>query len=54
MSSSNKRNQLIAFIQVMPYLARRAVENKAVLGNGQAALEKRQVWAAIRKRLIGQ
>ena len=37
--------------QVMPYLARRAIENKAVLGNGQAAIERKQAWREIRKRL---
>ncbi|VDB99356.1 unnamed protein product [Peniophora sp. CBMAI 1063] len=37
--------------EVMPYLARRAIENKAVLGNGQAAIERRQAWREIRKRV---
>ncbi|KZV77589.1 FAD-linked oxidoreductase [Peniophora sp. CONT] len=39
--------------EVMPYLARRAVENKAVLGSGQAATERKQAWVSIRKRLLG-
>ncbi|KZV77590.1 FAD-linked oxidoreductase [Peniophora sp. CONT] len=39
--------------EVMPYLARRAIENKAVLGNGAAAIERKQAWAEIRKRLLG-
>lgn len=44
---------LLSGLQVMPYLARRAVENKAVLGNGAAALERKQAWAAMRKRFLG-
>ncbi|KAI0038960.1 FAD-linked oxidoreductase [Auriscalpium vulgare] len=42
-----------ALSEVMPYLSRRAIENKSVLGNGQAAEERKQVWAQIRKRLLG-
>ncbi|KAI0308759.1 FAD-linked oxidoreductase-like protein [Amylostereum chailletii] len=39
--------------QVMPYLARRAIENKAVLGNGQASVERRQALAELRKAWLG-
>jgi proline dehydrogenase len=42
-----------AACQVMPYLARRAVENKSVLGNGHAAEERRQAFDALWKRLFG-
>lgn len=37
----------------MPYLSRRAIENKSVLGTGHAALERREVFDALRKRLFG-
>lgn len=40
--------------QVIPYLARRAVENRTVLGGrGGAADERRIAGAEIRKRLFG-
>lgn len=37
----------------MPYLGRRAIENKSVLGTGSATNERRWAWAAIRKKLFG-
>ena len=37
----------------MPYLSRRAIENKSVLGNGAAAHERAQAWAGIKKKLFG-
>ncbi|OCH94220.1 FAD-linked oxidoreductase [Obba rivulosa] len=39
--------------EVMPYLSRRAIENKSVLGNGGAAQERQRAWAEIRKRILG-
>jgi len=42
-----------ALKEVMPYLSRRAIENKSVLGEGGAADERRRVGAAIRKRIFG-
>ncbi|TFK85682.1 FAD-linked oxidoreductase [Polyporus arcularius HHB13444] len=39
--------------EVMPYLSRRAIENKSVLGNGGAARERRRVASAIWTRLFG-
>ncbi|GBE78609.1 FAD-linked oxidoreductase [Sparassis crispa] len=39
--------------EVMPYLSRRAIENKSVLGNGAAADERRRAWAEISKRIFG-
>ncbi|KAI0063089.1 FAD-linked oxidoreductase [Artomyces pyxidatus] len=42
-----------ALEEVMPYLSRRAIENKSVLGNGQAAEERRQAWKQIWQRLFG-
>ncbi|KAF8588483.1 FAD-linked oxidoreductase [Ramaria rubella] len=39
---------------VMPYLSRRAIENKSVLsGEGGAVAERRRVGAEIRRRLLG-
>jgi len=38
---------------VMPYLSRRAIENKSVLGNGGAADERRRAGAEIWNRLFG-
>lgn len=40
-------------LQVMPYLSRRAIENKSVLGNGTAAEERKRAWAEIKKKLLG-
>ena len=38
----------------MPYLSRRAIENKSVLsGEGGAIAERRRVGAEIRRRLFG-
>lgn len=42
-----------ALSEVMPYLSRRALENKSVLGDGGAAVERRRAGAEIRKRLFG-
>ncbi|KAI0917811.1 hypothetical protein AcV5_003960 [Taiwanofungus camphoratus] len=39
--------------EVMPYLSRRAIENKSVLGNGGAAEERKRAGAEIWKRLFG-
>ncbi|KAH9949482.1 FAD-linked oxidoreductase [Amylocystis lapponica] len=39
--------------EVMPYLSRRAIENKSVLGNGGAADERRRAGAEIWQRLFG-
>ncbi|TDL22291.1 FAD-linked oxidoreductase [Rickenella mellea] len=38
---------------VMPYLSRRAIENKSVLGSGAAAAERRRAGAEIRTRVLG-
>ncbi|KAI0034966.1 FAD-linked oxidoreductase-like protein [Vararia minispora EC-137] len=40
-----------ALEEVMPYLARRAIENKSILGSGQALAEREQAWSAIRKHM---
>lgn len=37
----------------MPYLSRRAIENKSVLGNGGAVEERRRAGQLIRKKLFG-
>lgn len=42
-----------ALADVMPYLSRRAVENKSVLGDGGAAAERRRAAAEIYKKLLG-
>ncbi|KAF8603115.1 FAD-linked oxidoreductase [Ceratobasidium sp. AG-I] len=43
-----------ALSDVMPYLARRAIENQSVLGGeGGAAVERKMAGAQIRKRLLG-
>ncbi|KAI8983268.1 FAD-linked oxidoreductase [Trametes punicea] len=39
--------------EVMPYLGRRAIENKSVLGNGAAAEERRRAAAEIWGRMFG-
>ena len=39
--------------EVMPYLSRRAIENKSVLGNGGAAVERKRAASAILSRLFG-
>ncbi|KZT08999.1 FAD-linked oxidoreductase [Laetiporus sulphureus 93-53] len=42
-----------ALSEVMPYLSRRAIENKSVLGNGSAAEERKRASAEIWARLFG-
>ncbi|TFY60054.1 hypothetical protein EVJ58_g5387 [Rhodofomes roseus] len=42
-----------ALSEVMPYLSRRAIENKSVLGNGAAAEERKRAGELIWKRLSG-
>lgn len=39
--------------QVLPYLGRRAIENKSVLGEGAAQEERDRAWAEIKRRLFG-
>jgi len=36
----------------MPYLSRRAIENKSVLGSGRAAEERKQAFDALWQRLF--
>ncbi|KAI0344244.1 FAD-linked oxidoreductase [Trametopsis cervina] len=38
--------------EVMPYLSRRAIENKSVLGEGAAVEERKRAWEGIRARLF--
>ncbi|KAG6828858.1 hypothetical protein H0H92_006565 [Tricholoma furcatifolium] len=42
-----------ALTEVMPYLSRRAIENKSVLGEGAAEVERRRAAAEIKKRIFG-
>ncbi|KIY44062.1 FAD-linked oxidoreductase [Fistulina hepatica ATCC 64428] len=42
-----------ALSEVMPYLGRRAIENKTVLGAGGASAERRRAGEEIRKRIFG-
>ncbi|KAH9911649.1 FAD-linked oxidoreductase-like protein [Fomitopsis serialis] len=42
-----------ALAEVMPYLSRRAIENKSVLGDGAATEERRRAGELIWKRLFG-
>lgn len=42
-----------ALSEVMPYLSRRAIENKSVLGDGQASEERRRAGSQIWKRMFG-
>ncbi|KIM39089.1 hypothetical protein M413DRAFT_447440 [Hebeloma cylindrosporum] len=42
-----------ALAQVMPYLSRRAIENKSVLGDGAAHHERRRAAQEIWKRVVG-
>ncbi|KAK0449641.1 FAD-linked oxidoreductase-like protein [Desarmillaria tabescens] len=42
-----------AMSEVMPYLSRRAIENKSVLGDGQASEERRRAGSQIWKRIFG-
>jgi len=37
----------------MPYLGRRAIENKSVLGDGAAARERKRAAREIRRKLFG-
>jgi len=38
--------------EVMPYLSRRAIENKSVLGNGAALAELQRIGSEIRRRIL--
>ena len=40
-------------MQVMPYLGRRAIENKSVLGNGAAKVERQRAAAEIVTKVLG-
>ena len=51
--SSHNVNCVALQFQVMPYLSRRAIENKSVLGTGSAAEERKWAWAGIKKKLFG-
>ncbi|KIL62170.1 hypothetical protein M378DRAFT_187387 [Amanita muscaria Koide BX008] len=42
-----------ALSEVLPYLSRRAIENKSVLGEGGASKERKRAWTLIRARLTG-
>ncbi|CAL1696951.1 unnamed protein product [Somion occarium] len=42
-----------ALAEVMPYLSRRAIENKSVLGTGAATEERKRAAAEIKKRIFG-
>lgn len=42
-----------ALAEVMPYLSRRAIENKSVLGEGAAQKERQRAAQEIRKRIFG-
>lgn len=42
-----------ALVQVMPYLSRRAIENKSILGAGGATRERKEAAALIWKRVKG-
>ncbi|KIJ60119.1 hypothetical protein HYDPIDRAFT_32541 [Hydnomerulius pinastri MD-312] len=42
-----------ALVEVMPYLSRRAIENKSVLGDGGATRERKEAAALIWKRMFG-
>ncbi|KAH9982077.1 FAD-linked oxidoreductase-like protein [Lactifluus volemus] len=43
-----------ALSEVMPYLSRRAIENKSILGSGQAAKERKQTFDAIWQHLFSK
>ncbi|KAJ7250111.1 FAD-linked oxidoreductase-like protein [Mycena haematopus] len=43
-----------ALAEVMPYLSRRAIENKSVLGEGAAQAERTRAWDLIWQRIFGQ
>ncbi|KAI0706218.1 FAD-linked oxidoreductase-like protein [Cytidiella melzeri] len=38
---------------VLPYLGRRAIENKSVLGEGAAAEERKRAWEGVKAKLFG-
>ncbi|KAF8555937.1 FAD-linked oxidoreductase [Imleria badia] len=42
-----------ALVEVMPYISRRAIENKSVLGNGGAVRERKEAARLIWKRVFG-
>ncbi|KAH0838757.1 FAD-linked oxidoreductase-like protein [Lanmaoa asiatica] len=42
-----------ALVEVMPYISRRAVENKSVLGNGGAVRERKEAARLIWRRVFG-
>ncbi|KAJ6474464.1 FAD-linked oxidoreductase [Mycena vitilis] len=42
-----------ALSEVMPYLGRRAIENKSVLGDGTAQAERKRAWDLIWERIFG-
>ncbi|EIN13286.1 FAD-linked oxidoreductase [Punctularia strigosozonata HHB-11173 SS5] len=42
-----------ALKDVMPYLSRRAIENKSVLFDGAAAKERQRAWNEIKRRIFG-
>ncbi|EKM60545.1 uncharacterized protein PHACADRAFT_246555 [Phanerochaete carnosa HHB-10118-sp] len=42
-----------ALAEVMPYLGRRAIENKSVLGDGVAAAERSRAWEGIKQKIFG-
>lgn len=42
-----------ALSEVMPYLSRRAIENKSVLGDGGAADERQRAGSELWRRLFG-
>ncbi|KAF8140762.1 FAD-linked oxidoreductase-like protein [Mycena galopus ATCC 62051] len=42
-----------ALAEVMPYLSRRAIENKSVLGGGAAQAERQRAWDLIWQRIFG-
>ncbi|KIJ21264.1 hypothetical protein PAXINDRAFT_5444 [Paxillus involutus ATCC 200175] len=42
-----------ALVEVMPYLSRRAIENKSVLGDGGAVRERKEAARSIWKRVFG-
>ena len=42
-----------ALEETMPYLSRRAIENKSVLGGGAAQHERQRAAQEIKKRIFG-
>ncbi|KAF7315195.1 Proline dehydrogenase [Mycena indigotica] len=42
-----------ALVDVMPYLSRRAIENKSVLGDDNAQKERRRAWRLMVQRIFG-